>query len=175
MKPMTHEKRLLRDLARDAHLLPQLLRIWRTHPLLQQISCRMAEYISLYPQDGDGHPLMQTALIGAISEYERCCRQTDSTAACDAYTRALIGTAEQVFSQEICADIENGTVRWMPLEESATAFLQKHPNATVHVMRCPRWLSRRMAICAIILQTVPHALLDAIASDTIFDELCGTA
>jgi hypothetical protein len=172
---MTHEKRMLRDIARDAGLLPQLLRIWRDHPLLQQVSCRMAEYISLYPQDGDGRPLMQTALISAITAYERLGKQADSLAASDAYTRVLIDTAEDVFSQEICADIENGTIRWMPLEESATAFLLKHPNAKVHVMRCPRWLSRRMAICTIILRTVPHALLDAIASDKVFDELCRSA
>lgn len=170
---MTAPKKVLIEIAKEAGLLPQLKRIWRDHPLLEQISERVAEFIGPHPVDEAGKPLLNKGLVEAIFAFEKARKNPEGELSAEhAYTRQIITAATEVFCQDVIVETPAGKVRWMPLDETASDFMKRYPDTDVMVGRRAWDLSPRMAICCVVCKTVPHRLLDTIASPTIFDELC---
>lgn len=170
---MTAPKKALLEIAKEAGLLPQLKRIWREHPVLEQISERVADFMGSHPVDDAGKPLLIKGLVEAIFAYEKARKiPTGEINAEHAYTREIITAATEVFCQDVYVETASGNVRWMPLDETASDFVKRYPDMTVVVGRREWDLSPRMAICCVVCKVVPHRLLDTIASPKIFDELC---
>lgn len=170
---MSATKKLLLEIAREAGLLPQAKRIWSEHPLLEQISSRVAEFIGMHPKDETGKPLLIAGIVGAISAYQITRRQkNDGAAAVKEYLLQIVRAAAKIFSQDVCVETPSGKVRWMPLEQTASEFFEKNPSEVVIVEPRERTLSPNMAISFIVLKTVPHAVLDDVGS--LFEELKGS-
>lgn len=175
---MAGEKKLLTDIARKHDLLPIAKRIWREHPLLEQMAMALADYIGLHAQDSGGAPLLETALVDAIASYEALEGKVvcdDDNPSVTAYMREMVQRATGIFSQNISVQTPSGDVRWLPFDSSACEFLSRYPGATVQVTSRKPALAAPVAVAAIMIKIVPYSLLDQTSAPSVYDDVMATA
>jgi len=172
---MPAEKKLLIDIARRHDLLTEAKQIWRLHPLLDQLTMALAQYIGTQPQDHDGRPLLDMAVSHAVRRYCDCQAELGSDqedTAVAAYIKSMVDSASLIYSQNLVARTKTGDIRWMPFEESAIEFEQKHPDVKLVVEQRERPIFRRsVAVMAVVLKIMPYSLLEQADAPTLFDDL----
>lgn len=175
---MAGEKKLLTEIARKNDLLPVAKQIWREQPLLEQMSMALADYIGLHAKDPGGTPLLETALVKAIAQYqahEGEYDEDDRDPAVTAYMREMVQSAVGIFSQNLTVQTPTGEVRWLPFDSSAVEFCNRYPGAEVQVTARKPALAPPVAVAAIMIKIVPYTLLDQTSAPSVYDDVMAAA
>lgn len=169
---MLSSKKTLVEIVKDAGLLQLTKKVWREHPLLEQMSITLADFIGTRAEDSDGLPLIRSAIVGAVSSYqEHDCEDEDRNLAVIGYMQALIRNAVQVFNQVIIVETDDGSVRWMPWDGPFSEFQERHNGRDFTVVQRPATFARPIAIAIILLKVVPFSLLETASQASLYDQI----
>lgn len=156
-----NEKKILLDAIKNAGLLTQTKFIWLVNPLLEDMALKFANYVGPYSLTKSGKSLLGYCLKQAVSQHKKeNDRSGDVQAAAGAFARVLINHSQDVFSQQLVVETSSGDIVWSPFVCGADKFINKWAEYPMRNSRIESNISVSISSAFLMIQIMPHSLLD---------------